>query len=60
MNQVELWLSLLTTQAVRRDSFRSARALLNRVYAFIEVWNEDAKPFRWTKTPDQILDKAIR
>jgi transposase len=60
MNQVELWFSLLTTQAVRRESFKSARALLNRVYAFIQVWNENAKPFRWTKTPDQILEKAIR
>jgi transposase len=60
MNQVELWFSMLTVQAVRRESFRSVRALLNRIYAFVEVWNEDATPFRWTKTPEQILDKAVR
>ena len=60
MNQVELWFSMLTTQAVRRESFRSVRALLNRIYAYIEVWNEDATPFRWTKTSEQILAKAIR
>ena len=60
MNQVELWFSMLTVQAIRRDSFRSVRALLNRIYAFIDVWNEDATPFRWTKTPEQILAKAIR
>jgi transposase len=60
MNQVELWFSMLTVQAIRRDSFRSARALMNRIYAFIEVWNEEASPFQWTKTPEQILDKAVR
>ena len=60
MNQVELWFSMLTVQAVRRDSFRSVRALLNRIYAFIDVWNDDATPFHWTKTPEQILAKAVR
>lgn len=60
MNQVELWFSLLTTQAVRRESFKSVRALLNRIYAFIETWNDEATPFRWTKTPDEIIARAIR
>lgn len=60
MNLVELWFSILTTQAVRRDSFRSVQALLRRIYAFIESWNEEAKPFRWTKSAEQILAKAVR
>jgi transposase len=60
MNQVELWFSMLTVQAVRRDSFRSERALLNRIYAFIDAWKDDAAPFQWMKTPEQILAKAVR
>lgn len=60
MNQVELWFSLLTTQAVRRGSFKSERALLNRIYAFIKSWNDEATPFQWIKTADEILTKAIR
>ncbi len=50
---------MLTTQAIRREGFRSVRALLHRIYAFIETWNEEAAPFRWTKSADQILAKAI-
>ena len=51
---------MLITQAVRREGLRSVRALLNRIYAFIGVWNEDAMPFRWNETSEQILAKAIR
>src|SRR5262249_47867999 len=25
-----------------------------------KLWNEDARPFTWTKTPDQIIDRICR
>ncbi|HEX4813052.1 MAG TPA: IS630 family transposase, partial [Nonomuraea sp.] len=27
---------------------------------WIKTWNDNAKPFRWTKTADQILDRICR
>lgn len=55
LNLVERWFALLTQQSVRRGSFASVRALEREIARFLSSWNEDAKPFRWTKTA-----KAIR
>ncbi|RBY77103.1 IS630 family transposase, partial [Geodermatophilus sp. TF02-6] len=27
---------------------------------WIDQWNEQARPFKWVKTPDQILNKIAR
>jgi hypothetical protein len=27
---------------------------------WIKLWNEHARPFRWTKTADQIIDRICR
>ncbi|MFE9799213.1 hypothetical protein ACFYP6_10120 [Streptomyces goshikiensis] len=27
---------------------------------WIKVWNDDARPFKWTKATDQILDRICR
>lgn len=37
--------------------FQSLAQLVNRIGAYIEHWNEEAKPFEWTATADSILDK---
>ena len=48
MNLVEVW-------------FRSVKDLNAKIRAFIDNWNDDqAHPFIWTKTANQILAKAIR
>lgn len=60
MNQVETWFSILTTQRIRRGSFRSVRELVDAIKRFIDSWNEHAHPFRWTKSSDAILATAIR
>ena len=60
MNQVETWFSLLTTQAVRRGTFTSVQALIRKIHDFIHHWNEACQPFRWVKSSDEILAKAIR
>ena len=59
MNQIEIWFGILTRQAVRRGSFNSVQALVRAVYRFIDHWNDEAAPFKWVKTADQILAKAI-
>ncbi len=49
LNQIEIWLSILTHKLLRRGSFVSAADLTARVLAFIEYHNRTmAKPFKWT------------
>lgn len=57
INQIETWFGIITRQASRRGSFRSLAQLVNRIGAYIEHRNEEAKPFEWTATADSILDK---
>jgi transposase len=60
MNQIETWFSILTRRAVRRGSFKGVTPLRKAIHAFIDQWNEEALPFKWVKTPNQILAKAVR
>lgn len=60
MNQVETWFGILSKQAVRRGSFEDVRALVAAIERYIRHWNEGATPFKWVKTADQILAKAVR
>lgn len=49
LNQIELWLSILTRALLRRGSFTSLADLEARVLAFIDHYNRTmAKPFKWT------------
>ena len=51
LNQIELWLSILTRKLLRRGSFLSVAELTAKVLAFIEYYNRTmAKPFKWTYT----------
>ena len=51
LNQIELWLSILTRKLLRRGSFLSVEDLQAKVLAFIEYYNRTmAKPFKWTYT----------
>lgn len=59
MNQVETWFSILTSQMIRRGSFRSIRQLMNAIKRYIDNWNDNAHPFRWTKSSYVIIGKAI-
>ncbi|MDT5025408.1 MAG: hypothetical protein QOE61_1834, partial [Micromonosporaceae bacterium] len=35
---------------------KSIQALEADIRAWIETWNEDPRPYVWTKTADEILD----
>jgi transposase len=49
LNQVEIWLSILTRKLLKRGSFTSAADLEAQVLAFIAYYNRTmAKPFQWT------------
>jgi transposase len=60
LNLVERWFAELTTKKLRRGAHRSVRALNTDIRAWIQTWNDDPKPFVWTKTADQILESIRR
>jgi transposase len=60
LNLVERWFAELTSKKLRRGTHRSVHELNADIRAWIETWNENPKPFVWTKTADQILDSIAR
>ena len=49
LNQIEIWLSILTRKLLKRGSFPSVEDLQARVFAFIDYYHRTmAKPFKWT------------
>jgi transposase len=60
LNLVERWFAELTTKKLRRGSHRSVRELNADIRNWIDTWNENPRPFVWTKTTDEILDSIAR
>jgi len=56
MNQVERWFGLLTDKLIRRGVHTSVQALENDIKTWIATWNDNPRPFSWTKTADEILN----
>jgi transposase len=56
LNLVERWFGELTERKLRRGAHRSVRELNKDIRAWIETWNENPKPYVWTKTAEQILE----
>ena len=50
LNQVEIWFSILEGKSLHGASFTSVAQLRDHIDTFIEAYNENAKPFVWTKT----------
>lgn len=48
LNQVELFLSILSRRVLRHGEFESVDDLAAKIVAFIDDYNRTAKPFRWT------------
>ena len=48
LNQIEIWFSILVRRALKRGNFESIAALRERILAFIDYYNQTAKPFQWT------------
>jgi transposase len=49
LNQVEIWFSILSRQALRGANFHSVQELREKIDAFISAYNRTAAPFEWTK-----------
>src|ERR1700686_2072861 len=60
VNQVERFFALLTERQIRRGIHRSVVALKAAITTFIEQHNANPKPFRWTKSADDILASIER
>lgn len=60
LNQVERWFALLTQRQIKRGSHRSVAELETAIRDFIAVHNRQPRPFRWTKSADQILASIAR
>lgn len=60
INQVERFFALLTDQQIKRGAHRSTKELEAAIASYIDARNKDPKPFRWTKTADDILASIQR
>lgn len=58
LNLVERFFALLTEEALSRGSHTSIPQLRAAIRDYVDAHNDEKKPFKWTKTADQILDKV--
>ncbi|MEU2780157.1 IS630 family transposase [Streptomyces sp. NPDC007162] len=57
LNLVERWFAELTNKQIRRGVHKSVQALEKDIRNWIAAWNTDPKPYVWTKTADEILER---
>lgn len=57
MNLVEAWFSVFTRKRLKRSAHRSTRDLEQTIREYLDTNNANPKPFVWTKTADEILEK---
>lgn len=60
LNLVERWFRELTDKALRRGVFHSVADLIAAIEDYLAAHNNNPKPFIWTATTDEILDKIAR
>jgi transposase len=60
LNQVERFFGYVTTDLLQRGDHRSVQALEADIRTWIKAWNDNPRPFLWTKTAEQILESLAR
>jgi transposase len=60
INQVERFFAILSEQQIKRGVHRSTAELEAAINTYIKTRNADPKPFRWTKSADDILASIDR
>lgn len=60
INQIERWFAELTRKQLQRGVHRSTAQLEADIRNFIDRHNDNPKPFKWTKSADEILASVKR
>jgi transposase len=60
INQIERWFAELTRKQLKRAVHVSVKDLEADIMKFVERHNENPKPFKWTKSADEILASVKR
>ena len=60
LNMVEIFFGRLSDKAIRRGIFHSVPDLIDAIQAYLGAHNDNPKPFLWTATAEQILEKVRR
>ncbi|WP_240946049.1 IS630 family transposase [Pseudomaricurvus alkylphenolicus] len=60
LNQVEQWFATLTQKQIRRGTHRSTQTLEKSIREYLKMYNDEPKPFVWTKSADEILESIAR
>lgn len=58
LNQVEVWFSILSRNALKGASFTSPKQVRKVIDDFVEAYNKKAAPFEWTKR--KVYPKTLR
>ena len=59
-NLIERWFRELTDKTLTRTSFTSVDHLIDTIEEWAEGWNQNPRPYRWTKPAAEILTKISR
>src|SRR6266568_1113364 len=60
LNMVERFFAEITRKRIRRGAFMSVAELKGAIMEYLEHHNADPKPFIWTKSAGEILEKVAR
>jgi len=60
LNLVERWFRELTDKAIRRGIFPSVESLITAIDDYLATHNDDPRPFVWTASAQDIIDKVSR
>ena len=60
LNLVERWFRDLTGKRIKRGSFSGVAQLIAAIEDYIAHNNNDPKPYKWTKTAEEIIEKVKR
>ena len=60
INQVERLFAEVTRDLLQRSDHRNVQSLERDLRDWVKAWNENPKPFIWTKTAEDILDSIAR
>jgi transposase len=60
LNQVERFFGLITHNRIRRGVFKSVGELETAIMEYLDQHNAQHKPFVWTKSAGEILEKVTR